>query len=159
MTHFCCWMVNVKCLTQGVTRFILPGADVQPRQQYCMVVPLAIFTYEAWLPLAEAVEGLVCVVVDRQAQLTAVKAREVKCSEGWWERDKRVMNDQASVMKEMEKDWDSLKKMKILHIKFTLIESKLWMEEMSFCWVAGLHSKTTYQYSPIYAQITFVSLF
>lgn len=42
-----------------------------------MVVPLAIFTYKARLPLAEAVEGLVCVVVDRQAQLTAVKPREI----------------------------------------------------------------------------------
>ncbi len=78
-------------------------ADVQPRQQYGMVVPLAVFTYQAWLPLAEAVEWLVCVVVDRQTQLTPVKPREMKCSEGWWEREDRVLNDQASFKYEKKK--------------------------------------------------------
>ncbi len=114
MTHFCYWKVNVKGLTQGVTRFILPGADVQPRQQYGMVVPLAVFTYQAWLPLAEAVEWLVCVVVDRQTQLTPVKPREMKCSEGWWEREDRVLNDQASFKYEKKKS------------------GKLWKSDMTF---------------------------
>lgn len=56
-------------LTEGVAGLVLPGADVQPGQENSVVVSFPAFPHQAGLPLTEAVEGLVGVMVDGQTQL------------------------------------------------------------------------------------------
>lgn len=55
--------------TKSVTGFVLPGADVESREEDGVVVVSALPPSQGGLPVAEAVEGVVCMVVDRQAVL------------------------------------------------------------------------------------------
>lgn len=50
--------------TQSVTRFILPGADVQSREQDGVVVALTFSAAQSRLPVAEAIQRVICMVVD-----------------------------------------------------------------------------------------------
>lgn len=56
-------------LTESVTGFVLPGADVESREEDGVVVVSALPTSQGGLPAAEAVQRVVCMVVDRQAVL------------------------------------------------------------------------------------------
>lgn len=55
--------------TKSVTRFVLPGADVESREEDGVVVVSALSTSQGGLPVAEAVQRVVCMVVDYQAVL------------------------------------------------------------------------------------------
>lgn len=55
--------------TERVTGFIFPGADVQSSEENSMVVAFTALPQETWLPLAKAVERLVSMMTDGQAQL------------------------------------------------------------------------------------------
>lgn len=55
--------------TKRVTGFILPGADVQSSEENSMVMAFTALPQETRLPLAKAVERLVSMMADGQAQL------------------------------------------------------------------------------------------
>jgi hypothetical protein len=59
----------VRTLTERVTGVVLPGADVQAGEQDGVVVAPPPPAPQARLPLAEAVQGVVGVVVDHQTVL------------------------------------------------------------------------------------------
>lgn len=63
--------------TESVAGFVLPGADVEARQEDGMVVVPAFPASQGGLPVAEAVQCVVGVVVDHQPLLgdTADKSR------------------------------------------------------------------------------------
>lgn len=55
--------------TKSVTGFILPGADVESCEQDGVVVVSALSAAQSGLPVAEAVQRVICMVVDHQAVL------------------------------------------------------------------------------------------
>lgn len=55
--------------TKSVTGFILPRADVESREEDGVVVVSALPASQGGLPVAEAVQCVVCMVVDHQAIL------------------------------------------------------------------------------------------
>lgn len=55
--------------TEGVTGFVLPGADVESREEDGVVVVASLPASQGRLPVAEAVQCVVCMVVDHQAIL------------------------------------------------------------------------------------------
>lgn len=55
--------------TKRVTGFILPGADVQSSEENSVVMAFTALPQETRLPLAKAVERLVSMMADGQAQL------------------------------------------------------------------------------------------
>ena len=63
--------VGVRSLTQRVAGVVLPGADVEAGEQDGVVVAPPPPAPQARLPLAEAVQGVVGMVVDHQTVLGA----------------------------------------------------------------------------------------
>ena len=79
MTAQCWWR------TQSVTGFVLPGADVESCEEDGVVVVSALSASQSRLPVAEAVQCVVCMVVDHQAVLwdKADKERQEAVSTEW----------------------------------------------------------------------------
>lgn len=55
--------------TESVAGFVLPGADVESCEEDGVVVVSALSASQSGLPVAEAVQCVVCMVVDHQAIL------------------------------------------------------------------------------------------
>lgn len=55
--------------TESVAGFVLPGADVEARQEYGMVMVPVFRASQGGLPVAEAVQCVVGMVVDHQPLL------------------------------------------------------------------------------------------
>lgn len=67
--HKRCVRFCSKPLTQCVTWFVLPWADIEACEENSVIVSLGIFTHQPWLPLTETVQGLISMVRDGETQL------------------------------------------------------------------------------------------
>lgn len=74
-----CVRFCLKQHTQCVTWFILPGADIKACEENSVIVSLAVFTHQPWLPLTETVQCLISMVRDGETQLIqTVREKEQK---------------------------------------------------------------------------------